>query len=188
MKPEYVKVGNKKYKINTDFRVGLECNRIAEDETISDYERAKAIIYKLFGNDGYNDKFNHEVLIELSIKYLSRGDENKTSNREPNMDFEQDRGRINSSFFSVYGLRDIWGIDYMHLYDFYDYLNGLTEDCALNYARYVRDFDMSSITDSKELKLWKERKEEVALKKKTTKLKDEEINKINKFMDRAKIK
>ena len=28
--PEYVKAGNKKYKINTDFRVAIECNEIAE--------------------------------------------------------------------------------------------------------------------------------------------------------------
>lgn len=47
--PQYVKVDDKLYKINTDFRVALECNNIAEDTTIEDYERALAIIYKLFG-------------------------------------------------------------------------------------------------------------------------------------------
>ena len=46
--PEYVKVDNELYKINTDFRVALECNKIAEDENIGDFERAMAIIYKLF--------------------------------------------------------------------------------------------------------------------------------------------
>ena len=50
-KPEYVKVDDKLYKINTDFRVAIECNRIAEDETIGDYERSLAILYKLFGDE-----------------------------------------------------------------------------------------------------------------------------------------
>ena len=49
--PQYVKVDNKLYKINTDFRVALECNDIAEDKSIGDLERAMAIIYKLFGEE-----------------------------------------------------------------------------------------------------------------------------------------
>ena len=34
MYPQYVEVFGKRYKINTDFKVAIECNRIAEDETI----------------------------------------------------------------------------------------------------------------------------------------------------------
>lgn len=49
--PQYVKVDDKLYKINTDFRIALECNNIAEDKTIGEYERALAIIYKLFGEE-----------------------------------------------------------------------------------------------------------------------------------------
>ena len=49
--PQYVKVDDKLYKINTDFRIALECNNIAEDTSIGEYERALAIIYKLFGEE-----------------------------------------------------------------------------------------------------------------------------------------
>lgn len=49
--PQYVKVDDKLYKINTDFRVALECNKIAEDSSIGNLERAMAIIYKLFGEE-----------------------------------------------------------------------------------------------------------------------------------------
>ena len=52
--PEYVEVKGKRYKINTDFRVAIECNRIAEDETIGDFERVLGIIYTLFGDEGRN--------------------------------------------------------------------------------------------------------------------------------------
>ena len=69
-KPEYVKVDDKLYKINTDFRVAIECNKIAMDKKIGDTERALAIIYKLFGEDGLDcTKINK--LLELGLKYIS---------------------------------------------------------------------------------------------------------------------
>lgn len=48
-RPEYVKVDNELYKINTDFRVAIECNNIIQDKNIGDTERGLAIVYKLFG-------------------------------------------------------------------------------------------------------------------------------------------
>ena len=47
--PQYVKVKDKKYKINSDFRVALKCDKVAKDSKIDDTERALAIIYLLFG-------------------------------------------------------------------------------------------------------------------------------------------
>ena len=71
--PEYVKAGNKKYKINTDFRVAIECNEIAESSDVSDTERPLAIIYKLFGDEGLDNPQDWEKLLELAIKYLCLG-------------------------------------------------------------------------------------------------------------------
>ena len=68
--PEYVKVGDNKYKINTDFRVAIECNRIARDKSIKDLERALAIIYKLFGEAGLDCK-EQAKLLELGINQTS---------------------------------------------------------------------------------------------------------------------
>ena len=73
--PEYVKIGEKKYKINTDFRVAIDCQEIALDETIGDYERALAIIYKLFGDNGLEYFNNHQQLLEFAKRYLSCGKE-----------------------------------------------------------------------------------------------------------------
>ena len=47
--PECTIVNGKKYKINTDFRNALECEKISQDNNINDIERAFAIIYVLFG-------------------------------------------------------------------------------------------------------------------------------------------
>ena len=82
--PEYVKVDNELYKINTDFRVAIECNNIAKDTTINDYERALGIIYKLFGEKGLECN-NQDKLLELAVKYLSLG------NTIQNMDIKQSK-------------------------------------------------------------------------------------------------
>ncbi len=43
--PKYAQIEDRLYEINTDFRVAIKCNEVAEDKTISDTERALAISY-----------------------------------------------------------------------------------------------------------------------------------------------
>ena len=69
--PNYVKVDDKLYKINTDFRVAIECNKIAQDTKIGDYERAMAIIYKLFGEDGLSEGFAMDYNLNNGIAIFS---------------------------------------------------------------------------------------------------------------------
>lgn len=184
MKPEFVKIDDKKYKINTDFRTALECNSIAEDNSIGEHEKALAVIYKLFGDDGLNDRHNHDRLLELALKYLLRGEEKQQSNNEePNMDFIQDESFINASFRSDYKI-DL-DKEEMHWWSFCDLLNGLTEDCVLNRVRYIRDYDIGEIKDHKERQKWLKSKESVALKKKTPTLTEEQQNIINKYKKQA---
>lgn len=37
--PTKVKIENEEYPINTDFRIAIECDQIARDLSISDFER-----------------------------------------------------------------------------------------------------------------------------------------------------
>ena len=46
---EFISVKGKQYKINMEFRVAIEYNRIAEDNTFGYLERSLAIIYILLG-------------------------------------------------------------------------------------------------------------------------------------------
>lgn len=187
--PEYVKIGDKKYKINTDFRVAIECNNIAMNDKIGEYESALAVIYKLFGDEGLNDYQNQEKLLELGVKYLLKGEEKEINEKkDPNMDYIQDKGYIKASFLSDYKIKNIFYIKYMHWYDFCDYLNGLTEDCVLNRVRYIRDYDISEIKDTKERQKWIEQKEEVSLNKKENKITIQQKKKKNKFFEIAGIK
>lgn len=167
--PEYVKIGDKKYKINTDFRVAIECNNIAQDDTIGDTERSLAIIYKLFGDEGLDNPQDWEKLLELGIKYLSLGKDTSgvDNNTEIDMDFNEDMDYIEASFMSDYRI-DLTK-EKMHWWKFYNLLEGLSNSelgncCVLNRVRNLRTFDLSQIKDNKERERLAKAKEMVALK------------------------
>lgn len=167
--PEYVEIDDKKYKINTDFRVAIECQDIATNEEIGDFERALAIIYKLFGDDGLENQEHYEKLLELGVKYLSCGKEVESStNEEPDMDFMQDMDYIEASFMSDYNI-DLSNTK-MHWWKFYNLINGLSNSemgncCVLNRVRNLRNYDTKEIKDPKERKKIEEAKKQIALKK-----------------------
>ena len=177
--PEYVKVGDREYKINTDFRVAIECDKIARSE-IDDYERALAIIYKLFGEKGLKSD-DKEELFELGLKYLRCGKE--PSNEEPDMSFEQDMDLIEASFMSDYHL-DLSN-QKMHWWTFNKYLNGLSNSemgncCILNRVRNIRNMDISQFKGKDKDRLI-EAKRQFALKKET-KLTEEQQKSADMFM------
>lgn len=183
--PEYVKIGDKKYKINTDFRVALECNKIAQDKNINDVERALAIIYKLYGDEGLNDIENHNELLRLAIKYLGLGKEVEKTNEEPDMDFEQDMDYIETSFMSDYGI-DLANTK-MHWWKFYNLINGLSNSelgncCVLNRVRNLRRFDVSTIKDSKERQKIIDAQRSVALKKKEPELTEKQLQSVEEII------
>lgn len=182
--PEYVKVNNKKYKIDTSFRTAIKCIDIANDFNIYDYERALAIIYMLFGDEALDDKENYEKLLKLAQKYLSCGQELKEDNdNEIDMDFTQDMNLIETSFLSDYNM-DISNSN-MHWWKFYDLVNGLSNSemgncCILNRIRNLRNTDTSKIKDFKIRQQTEEMQQRFALKKHDVYTKEEEDN-INEF-------
>ena len=152
--PEYVRIDDKKYKINTDFRVAIECNRIARDKTIEDYERALAVIYKLFGEDGLNCK-EQGKLLELGLRYLKLNRETLEDNskQEFELDFDKCKGLIKSSFKYDYQY-DPYELEYLHWYDFYNDLENLSTSefgtcCSLNRVISILNQDVSEIKDNK---------------------------------------
>lgn len=167
--PEYVKIGDKKYKINTDFRVAIECNNIAQEDTIGDTERPLAIIYKLFGDEGLDNLQDWDKLLELGIRYLSLNkDTNKVDkDAKIDMDFNEDMDYIEASFMSDYKI-DLAN-ETMHWWKFYNLLEGLSNSelgncCVLNRVRNLRTFDLSQIKDNKGREKLAKAQEMVALK------------------------
>lgn len=188
--PEYVKIGENKYKINTDFRVAIECNTIAMDDSIGEYEKSLAVIYKLFGDKGLEDFSNHQKLLELGQKYLRLNKSFEDSSEEPDMDFNQDKHYIRSSFIQDYKYNP-YDLEYLHWWDFYNDLNGLSNSefgncCVLNRIRNIRSYDTSQIKDKKEKERILKAKEQVALKKKEIKLSKEQEESVNRFINSLK--
>ena len=158
-KPEYVKVNNKLYKINTDFRIAIECDTIARNKNIGDYERVLAIIYKLFGEQGL-DCENQNRLIELGMRYISlgKGQNGLKNDFEGNenrykLDFNKCRGLISSSFKYDYKY-DPYELEYLHWYDFYNDLENLSSSemgncCILNRIISLFNYDVKEIKDTK---------------------------------------
>ena len=97
--PEWIQVGNKKYKINTSFRIALRCDEIFRDDSICDYEKTLAIIYLLLGEEAMKDSENQEAIIRLLTKYLLCGkntEEIEGKDEEPSMDFSKMREELKS--------------------------------------------------------------------------------------------
>ena len=184
--PEYVKIDDKLYKINTDFRVAIKCNEIAQDDSINDFERALGIIYTLFGDDGIDTPKHYEKLLEKAKKYLSCGVDNiKDNNEEVDMDFVQDMDYIEASFMSDYHI-DLSNTK-MHWWKFYNLINGLSNSelgncCVLNRIRNLRNYDIKQIKDPKEKKKIMEAKKQVALKKDKKKATEKELESATDFL------
>ena len=189
--PEYVEIDGEKYKINTDFRYAIECNRIAEDESIGDFERALAIIYVLFGDKGINTPDNYEKLLKMAKKYLSCGKELESANEKPDMDFIQDYDYIETSFQSDYGI-NLEDTE-MHWWKFMKLMNGLSNSelgncCILNRVRNLRNFDLKDIKDPRERKKIIEAQKQVALRKNIKKPTKEQRQSVENLLEQLGIK
>ncbi len=171
--PEFIQIGSKKYKINTDFRIALKCDEVFRDETIGQLEKSMAIIYILLGEEALHDYNNYNKILKLLVKYLQCGkdiEDLDTSEKEPSMDFKQDESYIKASFMSDYKI-DLDKKE-MHWWQFYDLLQGLTENSILNRVRTIREEPLSG-KKGKELQKWIDAKKSVDLKRnKTQKEKD----------------
>lgn len=155
------------YEADTNFRVAIECNRIATDTTIGDFERCLGIICTMFGEKALDNPRHYEKLLNWALKYLSCGKEVK-NDEEPDMDFIQDMDYIEASFMSDYQI-DLQTTD-MDWHKFCNLMNGLSNSelgncCVLNRIRNLRNFDVSQIKDLKERNKVIKAKEQVALKK-----------------------
>ena len=167
--PTHVMINNERYDIDTDFRTAIECQRIATDENIGDYERALAVIYKLFGKKGLYARQDHKMLLEKAKKYLSCGKEIEETDEEPDMDYIEDFDYIEASFMSDFHI-DL-AEEKMHWWKFSKLMNGLSNSefgncCVLNRIRNIRNMDTSDIKDKKTLQTIMEQKKRFALNKK----------------------
>lgn len=159
--PEYIEVNGNEYKIDTDYRVGLACLKVANDTTISDTERFYAILCLLLGTD-VKQEDEIEAFKKCAI-YLRCGKEINPTNDEIDVDYEQDSGYINASFRSCYQI-DIKN-ENMHWWEYNDLIAGFGEKEVMTRIREIRNRKLSDCADEKERQELIKQKEMFGLKK-----------------------
>lgn len=169
MKYKKIKIDNTIYEANLDFRVAIECNQIADDPKISKFERPLAILYKVFGENGLKNSNHYQALLDWYMKYLSCGKDKTIMNEKPDMDYEQDKGLIESSFKYDYQYNP-YNMEFLSWEEFFNDLNNLSNSemgdcCVLNRVRNLRNFDINTIKDQKERQKIIKAKQQWALKK-----------------------
>ena len=178
------------YEANTDFRIAIRCSEIAQDDTIGDFERVLGIICTMFGEKALDNPNHYEKLLKWALNYLSCGQEVIDNKEQPDMDYVEDMEYIEASFMSDYHI-DLENED-MDWHKFNKLMNGLSNSelgncCVLNRIRNLRNFEVSTIKDSKERQKITKAKEQVALKKykkenHLTKEQEESMERLNKIL------
>jgi len=169
--PEYAEIDGELYKINTDYEYAVQCFNIINDNSISDIERAIAVVSVLFGREDEEGNIvgipqNMEKAIEKVSIFLSCRKENKDIKEvKKDLDFEYDKELIYASFLSDYN-RDL-ETERMHFWKYCSLISGLTEDSILNRVRDLRNLDLSEYKDSKTRAKLQEAKDKVALPEET---------------------
>lgn len=178
------------YEANTDFRIAIRCNEIAQDKTIGDFERVLGIICTIFGGNAIDNPNHYEKLLKWALNWLSCGKEIVDTHEQPDMDYVEDMEYIEASFMSDYQI-DLENTE-MEWQKFNKLMNGLSNSelgncCVLNRIRNLRNYDVSQIKDTKERQKMAKAKEEVALKKykkenHLTKKQEESMNRLNEIL------
>lgn len=177
--PEYAEVDGVRYKINTDFRVALRCFEVIEDSSISDEERAFAVVFLLFG-DVPIDRM--EEFLRIAGDYLRCGESNESQTAtEKDMDFSADERYIVASFMSDYQI-DLYKTD-MHFWQYIRLIQGFTDKCVMSRVREIRTYDLNEVKDPKTRAKIVKAKEAVALPDKFTKAEQEAIDEFEKLFD-----
>lgn len=170
--PESAEVCGRVYPLNTDFKDALRCFEIINDTEISDFERAYAIVYVLFGFIPEDEEMAD--FVDMATKFLQCGQTKEEQNaKSSNMDFEYDARYINASFMSDYHI-DLSRTD-LHWWQYIELISGLTEHCVLSRVRYIRDYDLTTIKDAKERAKMADAKRAVALPERMTREEREDM-------------
>ncbi len=173
MYPEYAEIDGKEFKINTDFRVGLQCFMAINDDEIDDYSRTLAVVGLLF--EDYEAIDNYEKALDVATKFLTCEKKYQKEDNKIDMDFIYDAPYIKASFLTDYRI-DLNKVEYMHWYQFCELISGLKDSSILNKVRDLRNLDLRDYKDRKQRERLAKAKQSVALPVKYSKDEQEEID------------
>lgn len=158
------------YKINSDFRVGIQISQAQNDNTLTDTERLLLCIDLLFGQDDSDDIPDYQVACDgikwfLTDWYRDNLVKNEDKDDVIVSDYDVDQWRIYSAFLTQYGIN--LNTCEMHYWVFMGLLTTL-QDCS-----YTRVIDIRSRKIPSKLS-YNERQEWIKAKQKYTLMTEEE--------------
>lgn len=173
------------YRIDTDFRTGVQLSQILYDEEYSEYERLTGSVELLF----LDIPDNMGEAIEGLTWFLNgwNHDHLESSNNERCVDFDMDQWRIYSAFMNQYYI-DLSKVD-MHWWQFMGMLTSLKE-CAYTQVVNARAEKIDPKMSAKEKEERKKVKRIYAIRagEEQEVMSEEEKARYDEFMKYAKIK
>lgn len=185
--PTTVIIDNKKYKINSNFRVSILFELMMLDNDLSEEEKITAAL-ELY----YDDiPINLEKAIDEIIKFYKCSFEeveesnNTSSSNEFSINeiynFEFDSDYIYSAFIDQYNI-DLNSINYLHWWKFKAMFKSLKEDNLISKIIGYRSIDLSEIKDDEEKNRYKKLKEIYKLPNKYEREDTEKIREIESIL------
>ncbi|MDD4689187.1 MAG: bacteriophage Gp15 family protein [Eubacteriales bacterium] len=153
--PDCIIFDGNSYKLNTDFKVWIEFEKIMRNKDLSPIIKIAYISELCF----------KEVppacgaLFEALLDFYNGGKREKApaeGNRKPTISFEADGDYIFSAFYSQYGI-DLTD-NSMHWYKFKALFSGLSEDNMIVKIMHYRSVDISSIKDKNQKEFYRKMK------------------------------
>lgn len=97
------------YKVNTDFRIGMQIYILQYDKEMNEYEKTTSILYLMFSDEygELRDHPQHHELNECISWYLNgwyHDNTGSSKNTKRFIDYDVDQWRIYADFLQIYGI------------------------------------------------------------------------------------
>lgn len=161
--PTTVIIGNKEYRINTDFRISILFEQLIQDRNLSEREKMAAAINLYFPvvPGGINTLDGLNETMSKILWFYRCGDESvikeTSENVKPLFCYDSDADYIYSAFLSQYNI-DLQD-DILHWWKFRALFKGLTKDNKLNEIIGYRAIKIDDNMSDSEKNFYREMKE-----------------------------
>ncbi|MEG1411282.1 MAG: bacteriophage Gp15 family protein, partial [Terrisporobacter sp.] len=154
--PDEVKIGNKMYKINSDFRTSILFELLMYDNSIADefkYIQALELYYTAMPPEEYFEEAIYKILWFYGCGKEDNTENTNTGKSSTKMEivysYEYDDSYIYSAFLSQYRV-DLQDINDLHWWKFKAMFESLKEDNKICEIMKYRAIDLSTIKDKEE--------------------------------------